>query len=218
MIVNLTHNKVILALHQLKPGEANSTLAPLLVLHGLGEHATKPPAPWDQWPAAIWSLEFTGHGQSSIPAGGGYTCEVLMSDVDIALAHLGQCTILGRGVGAYIALLVAGARPELTRGVVLADGPGLTGGGGEPTSAMWAEPGDQDGSTPDKHALIELSRDLRPPDYATSFLRLLMAHSEMETPLVVGAKSQPSWLAAVANEPGVVSESLTQAFDRYVSD
>lgn len=217
MIVNLTHNKITLALHQLKSAEPGSGQSALLVLHGLGEESSMPPAPWDQWSAGIWALDFTGHGQSTLPTGGGYTCELLMSDVDIALAHLGPCTILGRGLGAYIALLISGGRPELTRGIVLADGPGLTGGGSEPTSAMWAVPGDQDGSTPDKHALIELSADLRPPDYATSFLRLLMAHSDMETPLVVTAKSQPPWVGAVANEPGVVSESISQAFDRYMA-
>ncbi len=211
MTVTLTHNRVTLALHELKTGDGPK----LLILHGLGEQTSMPPKPWDEWPGSIWGLDFTGHGESTVPTGGGYTCEVLMSDVDIALAELGPCTLLGRGLGAYVGLLVAGARPELVRGAVLADGPGIAGGGSEPTSAMWFSPGDQDGSTPDRFALVELSRDLRPADYATSFVHLVMAHSELSAPLVVAAQNRPSWLAAVAREPGVVTESLEAAFERY---
>ena len=58
-----------------------------------------------------------------------------MADVDVALAELGPSTVVGRGLGAYIALLIAGARPQLVRGAVLCDGPGLFGGGVGPTSA-----------------------------------------------------------------------------------
>ena len=56
-----------------------------------------------------------------------------MGDADVALAHLGAATVLGRGLGAYVALLIAGARPHLVRGAVLCDGPGLAGGGIGPT-------------------------------------------------------------------------------------
>ena len=65
-----------------------------------------------------------------------------MGDVDAALAHLGPSTVLGRGLGAYIALLIAGARPDLVRGAVLADGPGLVGGGREPRLGLRAAAGD----------------------------------------------------------------------------
>ena len=216
-MIELTHNKVTLALHELKkPQKAGEAInRPLLVLHGLGEQAAMPPVPWHEWSGSIWGLDFTGHGQSTVPAGGGYTCELLMSDVDIALSHIGPCTIFGRGLGAYVGLMVSGARPELVRGVVLADGPGLRGGGSEPTSAMWVDPGPYDGEAPDKMALLELSQDLRPPDYASSFVHLLMAHSEMKVPLVVAANNTPAWVRAVANEPGVMSESLAAAFNRY---
>ena len=67
------------------------------------------------------------HGD--VAAGGGYFCEALMADVDAAIAHLGQVTIFGRGLGAYVGLLAAGGRAEEVRGVILADGPGLAGGG-----------------------------------------------------------------------------------------
>ena len=51
------------------------------------------------------------------------------ADVDAALAALEPQTLYGEGLGAYIALLTAGARPDRVRGAILADGPGLAGGG-----------------------------------------------------------------------------------------
>ena len=73
------------------------------------------------------ALDFTGHGASTMPIGGGYTAEILMADVDAALDHLDEATVVGRGLGAYVALLISGARADRVRGVVLADGPGLSG-------------------------------------------------------------------------------------------
>ena len=57
-----------------------------------------------------------------------------MADADAALARLGRATLLGRGLGAYVALLLAGARPKPVRGAILCDGPGLAGGGSRPGS------------------------------------------------------------------------------------
>ena len=130
MTVTLRHNKVDLALHHID-GKGQ----PLLLLHGLGEHSPTSVPVWaSTWPGKVWALDFTGHGKSSIPSGGGYTAEVLMGDVDAALEHIGPSTILGRGLGAYAALLIAGARPDAVRGAILADGPGLFGGPSGPTS------------------------------------------------------------------------------------
>lgn len=212
-LVWLQNNKMKLALHRIKEGEGT----PLLLLHGLGELTATPTAPWGDWSGPIWALDFTGHGQSDVPRGGGYTAEALISDVDVALAEIGPSTIYGRGLGAYIALLVSGARPELTRGVVLTDGSGLTGGGEGPQSTTWYLPADADGRAPDPYALYELSNDVRPSDYAINFLQLLLSVSELKTPLVVAAKNRPPWLAAIANDPGVVCESLASAFERYNS-
>ena len=61
-----------------------------------------------------------------------------MADADAALAHLGPATVYGRGLGAYVALLIAGARPDLVRGAVLDDGPGLVGGGSRADHAVRA--------------------------------------------------------------------------------
>ena len=209
------HAHVRLALHRLRDGDGGH---PLLVLHGLGERTPGAlPRHLAAWPGPVVGLDFTGHGASTVPAGGGYTAEVLMADADAALAHLGPSTVVGRGLGGYVALLVAGARPALVRGAVVTDGPGLTGGGPGPSSPAPAFPGPApDGSVPpDPYALAELSRDVRPPDYATSFARLALLRSDVESPICVSAVGRPDWLVAVASEPGVVEEPLPQALRRY---
>ena len=91
-----------------------------------------------------------------------------MGDADIALAHLGPSTVVGRGLGAYVALLIAGARPHLVQGAVLCDGPGLAGGGIGPISSAVLTIDDHAGEDgpPDPWALVELARDVRPADYA----------------------------------------------------
>lgn len=205
----LSHNRVEVALHRLTQGDG----PPLLVLHGLGEHTAMPGAPWSGWVGPIFGLDFTGHGQSTVPRGGGYTAEVLMSDVDVALAEIGPATMLGRGLGGYVGLLTAGARPDLALGVVIDDGPGLAGGGPGAPSGTWYSPADASGSAPDPFALYELSNDVRPPDYVTGFVHLLMANSPMDQPLIVTARNRPPWLTAVAAEPGVVVTSADAAFD-----
>ena len=153
----LTHNRVSLALHHLRDGEGRA----LLLLHGLGEAAPAEVPAWiDGWAGPVAALDFTGHGRSTIPVGGGYTAEVLLADADTALAELGQATILGRGLGAYIALQLAGSRPADVIGAILADGPGLAGGATFATSqSFFVLP--PAGGPPDPYALAEMSQ--RPP-------------------------------------------------------
>jgi pimeloyl-ACP methyl ester carboxylesterase len=205
--VTLRHNKIDLALHRLRgPASAGADDRPLLHLHGLGERSPAAvPAHLAAWPGPVWALDFTGHGASTVPRGGGYFCELLMADVDTALAHLGPATVYGRGLGAYVALLIAGARPDLVRGAILDDGPGLAGGGVEPgTPFVLGVPLGASGP-PDPYALLELSHDVRPPDYATSYARQAATLSDLDTPLAVAAVVRPPWLAAVAAEPGAVT-------------
>lgn len=215
-VVWLRHAKVDLALHELRAGEGR----PLLLLHGLGER-TPPRVPGEAaaWPGPVWGLDLTGHGRSTLPAGGGYTCELLMADADRAVEHLGTATVLGRGLGAYVALLLAGARPDAVRGAVLADGHGLAGGGVEPGSPVYerSAAGSAHGAPPDPHAVVELATDVRPPTYATSFARLAVQSSDLRTPLVVAARFRPPWLAAVAAEPGVAqAKTVEDALARLV--
>jgi pimeloyl-ACP methyl ester carboxylesterase len=208
--VMLQHNKVQLALHELRGGEGR----PLLHLHGLGERTPDAlPAHLDAWPGPVWGLDLTGHGASSVAEGGGYFCEVLMADVDIALAHLGDVTVYGRGLGAYVGLLAAGGRAEQVQGAILADGPGLAGGGpwpGSPsvTTAVSAPP---PGGTPDPWAIHELTRDIRPPDYAATFARQASTRSGLDTAIAVVGVNRPPWLEGVIAEPGVIECTLEEA-------
>lgn len=215
MTVHLRHNKVTLALHELRGGAGR----PLLHLHGLGERTPDAvPAHLEAWPGPIWGLDLTGHGASSIPVGGGYFCEALMGDVDMALAHLGPCTVFGRGLGAYLALLASGGRPRLVRGAICADGPGLAGGGPMPASP-WLPlvPPPVSDATPDPMALLELTRDIRPPDYAASFARLAVHGADLDVVLAVCALARPPWLEAVAAEPGVVVCPLPEALALFAA-
>jgi len=211
-VISLTHGKATVALHLLREGWGR----PLLILHGLGEQSPAAvPDHLDPWTGPIYALDFIGHGASTVPKSGGYTAEVLMGDVDAAIGHLGQVTVYGRGLGAYIGLLIAGGRPTEVRGVILADGPGLVGGGIRPSSPHVGELQDPSGATPDPFALIELSRDVRPPDYATEFVRQIMQWCPLETPIAVCTVVRPEWLAAVVAEPGVIDTSIADALTLF---
>src|SRR5699024_4766767 len=160
--------------------------------------------------------DFTGHGRSTVPGCGGYTAELLVADVDHALAHIGEATLHGRGLGAYIALLTAGARPELVAGAILDDGPGIDGGGPSPHSPMvfFPSPGHSASAVPDPHALIDLSNDIRPPDYALVYTRQALEYSGIGEPVFVAAVVRPPWLEAVADDPAVTVTDLADALRR----
>ena len=208
----LTHNRVQLALHELDEGEGR----PLLLLHGLGERSPDVlPPEYAAWPGPVYALDFTGHGASTVPRGGGYTCELLMADADIALEQLGRLTLAGRGLGGYIALLLAGGRPELVCGAILRDGPGLAGGGSGATSPTVPYVDTSQPAPPDPHALVDLATDIRPPDYATTYARQAALFSKMVRPITVCTRERPSWLAAVVQELGVEEASVADALGYY---
>lgn len=210
----LDHGRIELALHTLREGAGPS----LLLLHALAEHSpAQVPEDVAAWPGSVHALDFTGHGRSTVPVGGGYTAEVLMGDADVALAHLGPSAVLGRGLGAYIALMIAGARADLVRGAVLDDGAGLAGGGDGPGSVFIPPPLAGDGRAPDPWALTDLSQDLRPADYATAYVRLALQFSGIDTPVSVAARFRPPWMAAVAAEPGVRECSVQEALEAYAA-
>lgn len=211
MTVFVTHNQVKLALHTLRGGSGPA----LLHLHALGEHSPASiPADLEGWPGPIYALDFTGHGASTVPGGGGYTAEVLMGDADAALWMTGPATVIGRGLGAYIALLIAGARPDLVRGAILCDGAGLAGGGDKPGPLnVRGVPGRV--TAPDPFALVELSSDLRPRDYVSRFAELAAEHSGLDPAVVVGARARPDWLAAVLTVRGVAEMGLPEALEKF---
>lgn len=219
-VTMLRHGKVELALHHLR-GATAAGGRPLLILHGLGESSPRTVPTWaDSWPGPIAALDFTGHGASTVPRGGGYTAELLLGDADAALAALTEgdptrsITVVGRGLGAYIALQIAGARASQVHGAILVDGPGLAGGPTGPTSqSFFSLP--TSNATPDPYALVELGRDLRPPDYAALFVRLALAGSDLDEPIAVAAVFRPEWLDAVVRELGVVDVTLAEALSTY---
>lgn len=215
----LRHNKIDLALHHLRDPIDDGR--PLLLLHGLGECASPEVPGWAAaWPGQISALDFTGHGSSTIPRAGGYTAEILLGDADTALSALTEddptmaITLAGRGLGAYIALQLAGARAEQVRGTVLLDGPGLLGGPGGPTSQGCFRL-TQSNNPPDAYALDELGRDPRPADYAALFVRLALTRSGLDEPVAVSAIVRPEWLEAVAREQGVMEVPPAEALAVY---
>jgi len=217
----LRHNRVDLALHRLRAANDDAT-RPLLLLHGLGEATPAEVPSWIDWSGAVYGLDFTGHGRSTVPAGGGYSSETLLADADHALAELTDndpersITVVGRGLGAYVALQLAGARASGVHGAILLDGPGLAGGATGPSSMSYTPlPGSLVGAAPDQYALIELCRELRPADYATSFVRLANGGSPAATPIAVCATFRPKWLDAVADAPGVADTTLADAWSLY---
>ena len=208
MIHWLEHYRVRLALHELRPGAGRA----LLLLHALAARAPeRVPPELSAWPGPVYALDFTGHGASTVPKGGGYTCELLISDADHALAKLGSATVVGRGLGAYVALLSAGSRPKQVRGAILLDGPGLAGGSAIPGTPQIHTPDPDAVSPPDPLALIELGTDVRPPDYATAYARQATHLSDLDSPIYVCASERPQWLRAVVEEPGVRESTLEAA-------
>jgi pimeloyl-ACP methyl ester carboxylesterase len=121
--------------------------------------------------------------------------------------------LIGRGLGAYIALLAAGGRPDAVRGAILCDGPGIAGGGPAPGTPQVVRVDADAPSPPDPWALAELSKDVRPPDYAVDYARL--AYSNAHNPFAIVAKARPEWLTAVAEEVGASPTTLEDALRGY---
>lgn len=194
-MISLRHGRVSLALHPLREAPGR----PLLCLHAVGGSARDFRQAAQLWPGPVFALDFSGHGDSGPLRGGGYFPENLAGDADAALARIGPALLVGAGIGAYVALLLAGGRPDAVTGALLLPGAGLEGGGAAPnrasdTLARWADFGAPlAGCDP---AVRRLERDVRPPEYAEAFARaagrLLLADGDFP---------QPPWWQAVRATP-----------------
>jgi pimeloyl-ACP methyl ester carboxylesterase len=186
-VTKLRSARIEVALHTLRDAPGPT----LLCLHALGGRASDFAELAPHWPGRVLALDFAGHGASARPRGGAYTPELLAGDADAALAQAGgSAYLLGVGVGAYVALLLAGARADRIPAAYLLPGRGLTGGGAVPRFYVEA-----DAQRVEATALLEaaerrdapgtdpmtrlLENDPRPPDYARVFAdaarRLLLA-------------------------------------------
>ncbi len=214
--MNITHGRMTLALHELRAGTGRA----LLHLHALGLRSPDVLSlDLESWPGAVYALDFTGHGDSTAPKGGGYTPELLMGDADAAIEELAKVadgvTLLGRGLGAYVALMASAARHDQVRGAILCDGPGLSGGGPAPGTPVISRVDPKAPGPPDPFALAELSKDVRPPDYAIDFVRIVLEHSPIPNPIAVVARARPEWLAAVVEEIGAAPVDLLTALRNF---
>jgi pimeloyl-ACP methyl ester carboxylesterase len=211
MIQWLSVGRLRLALHTVRPAPDGATAVPLLLLHGLGERSpAQVPAECRAWPGAVLALDFTGHGRSSIPVGGGYTCEGLMVDAVAAIKAVGPCTLMGRGLGAYVALMATALCADLVRGTVLRDGPGLAGGGDGSLTPWLPAVAGPSRSTPDHQALADLATDVRHPAAAARWAQLAREASPSPVPLHFCLSERPLWAL-------VAADALSQAFTDVAS-
>jgi pimeloyl-ACP methyl ester carboxylesterase len=143
--------------------------------------------------------------------GGAYYPELWAADADAALATLGEAVVLGLGLGAYVALLLAGGRPGQVRCAVLGPGAGLEGGGpalirppeGMPDVSAIARSNELLASPKtDETALAAQHLHVRPPDYARRF-----AERARRIVLLEDGTPRPPWWGAVRE--GGTAETVT---------
>ncbi len=107
----------------------------------------------------------------------------------------------------------------MVRGAIIDDGLGLMGGGGSPGSIHLDMPNrltsPDSSSTPDPYALLEMSSDIRPADYASSFAFAASQASENRVSIAVVAKVRPAWLSGIVDQFGVEEMPLTDALAAF---
>jgi len=201
----------------------------LLLLHALGDDA-------ESWPAAAlgWShgpvhaLDFAGHGRSEHVRGGAYYPEYFLADADLALQQIAEpCVLVGAGVGAYVALLLAGARVDQIPAALLLEGAGLEGGGSLPENEVEAEDtegferfiklaSNDYGASTDR-LVAQCERDIRPLDYVISFAKA--AKPMLFSPRVGIENAAPDWWQAAleANRGVAAPNDFSECLDELES-
>lgn len=202
--IELRHARVHLALHRLQEGHG----MPLLLLHELGGSAADWASQRSAWEGPVYALDLSGHGRSGHVRGGGYVPEWWAADAGIALAFMkSEAIVVGAGVSAYIALLLAGARPAAVRCSVLLPGEGLDGGGSEPDFSSMPVPlrgSHESGALRDLPLLDPAVRyselEIRPAWYAKPF-----AEAAQRIVLVEDEQPRPPWWSALRDVPTVLT-------------
>ncbi len=194
--IELQHGRVNLALHEVSAGQG----LPLLLLHELGGSSAAWPEAFALWQGPVFALDFSGHGHSSWPRGGAYSPELLAADADTALAHIGRSAVVGAGVGAYVALLLAGSRTAEVAAALLLPGRGLAGGGNVPdpgaAKLSFLSDGEHFARGGADAGVAYLDHDLRPDDYVERFVR------EASPLLLSGDPSaRPAWWKLALQAP-----------------
>ena len=214
--MKLVHGRVKLELHERRSGEGT----PLLLLHALRGSSEDWGDEFEACPGPVVALDFSGHGRSEWLTGGAYTPELLTADADAALAHLGRsAAVVGAGLGAYVALLLAGARPAQVSAALLLPGPGLAGGGAVPDvgppseaaadAAAVARRRSVDGVQADP-MLHVLDADVRPTDYVEA-----IAAAAHRLILLEDDRTRPPWWEAARRSAS--AETAHDGFDAAFS-
>lgn len=190
--MRIPQGRIELEVHERGGGEGPA----LVLLHDLyGSSAEWADGP-GPWPGPVLALDFAGHGASGWHRGGAYTPELLACNVDEVLRHVGSAALVGAGVGAWVALLVAGARADAVTGALLLPGRGLAGGG--PRPHFERAPAPQSPPPGCDPALAFLESDVRPVEYAAPFAR-----KARRLLLLEDGGPRPPWWTAIADVDGV---------------
>jgi pimeloyl-ACP methyl ester carboxylesterase len=203
--MRLQHGRVALELHELTRDDGT----PLLLLHALygssGDWGEVPAA----WDGPVYALDFSGHGRSEWMLGGAYYAEHLAGDADAALAHIGRAAIAGAGFGAYVALLLAGGRPDLVPAALLLPGAGLVGSGSVPDfTRPFPRIDPSDTTSPHDPMVRVLDFEVRPVDYADAFAR-----AARRLILLEDADPRPPWWEAARQSPAaMITREVSSAF------
>jgi pimeloyl-ACP methyl ester carboxylesterase len=200
--MRIRHGRVGLELHRLADG-GDPALLLLHELYGSGRD-------WDVqatgWPGRVYALDFSGHGRSDRLRGGAYLPEMLVGDADAALARIGGAAVAGRGVGAYVALLLAAARRDDVPAALLLPGRGLSGGAARPSfeaevfGRYLSPPGEAPLGVDQRVHVLDI--DVRPADYAERFAR-----AARRLLLYEDGGARPPWWVAAGACAGVVETS-----------
>ena len=168
------------------------------------------------WPGSVHALDLSGHGASDWLVGRAYSAERWAADADVALSHLGTAHLMGRGVGAMAALLLAGARPERVPASYLVAGAGLEACGERPDENRVAqdraflgtclEAASRAEGTGTDPFVIETESHHRPQRYARG-----LAECARTVLLGEDGTARPAWWTAIRTCPNVSAAPANEA-------